>query len=624
MKLLGFDIETFKEYFCFVGHIYDSETKTVVDKVIISCDSVITRAEMATIEQAFKDADYIISYNGKKFDLPVLAKIRKDLQRLDSLPIKYIYHDAQALISYDKNNNPLIRKHTTVREWHAKHFDVLANCVIRYSLKQWEMYKNLPIRELPYEPDATLTDKQRAEILDYCGYDVDCMMKIFFDEAFDKSSQYRFTSLLAQKELLQWWPQDLPFAFDRTTQAIAAGIIYECMGPVPPATNQPLKYIDFNKFDVPTDVKLIIGYIAKAPSIEYNTTYKGIVYGKGGAHFIRTGHFKNIYAFDFASLYPTIINSYGLLKTESANRIYKEKVHKRLEIKHQRKGNPAMKRLDDALKLFLNAPSGAFRIKSSHSTMFDPAAGEAMCYIGQLLVSELAFACPDFDNLIEINTDSVFVQGDANIEACRKMIGAMKEKHDVILEEEFIPQIYIRDVNNYIMYNEDGNVTGGKGLAYSDVVKKRSNRAVYDILFKSLIKDRVDESWQNYPWTDFIVKYHKSSASKYATIDGQPMTRKNYYFIWTTRDCPNAVPISFSRDLIDRKNGAIKARFGVFAFDIKDLEPAIPYIDYEQYRRDLDVELDLWNRSDLVTTHLTKIQRKPIKSLKDLIEREYI
>ena len=37
---------------------------------------------------------------------------------------------------------------------------------------------------------------------------------------------------------------------------------------------------------------MIIGYIAKAPSIEFETTYKGIVYGKGGAHFIRPGHYR--------------------------------------------------------------------------------------------------------------------------------------------------------------------------------------------------------------------------------------------------------------------------------------------------------------------------------------------
>jgi predicted PolB exonuclease-like 3'-5' exonuclease len=622
MKLLGFDIETYREHFVLVAQLWDSDTKTMIRETRVTDDGkAIDRARMALIHQLFNDCDYIISFNGKRFDLPVLAKITSDLKRSASVPLKYIYQDAKALIEYDANNNPIVKRHCRVEAWNAKHFDMLNNCLLRYSLKQWEMYEGLRIRELPYDPMQELTDAMKAEIDDYCSYDVSSMMHLFWKYGFDKARGAKVT-LIAQKALLQWWPKHLPFVFDRTTQQITAGIIYDTLGPLPPKSNQPLALFDINEFKVPTDIKLLIGYIAKAPSIEFETIYKGIQFGKGGAHYIVPGHHRNVYAFDFASLYAYIIARWQLLKTPTANKRYSEKRDYRVnEVKHKKKDNPELQNVDRGLKLFLNAPSGAFRIKSAYSTMFDPAAGEAMCDIGQLLISELAFACPEFKNLIEINTDSVFVVGDANIKACREMIGKMHERYGLVLEEEFMPEIYVRDVNNYLIYDENGELTGGKGTAYSDIINKNSNIAMYKILFKSLIKPTVEANWSDFGWKDFVVKYHKSAASKYASIDNKPMAHKNYYFMWTTRDCPDSVVIGFSRELFDRKSGAIKMRWGVWSQDMAELAKYAPYIDYTQYRRDLDAELLLWHREDLITTHLDKYQRKTCKSLQAAIER---
>lgn len=624
MKLLGFDIETYREHFCFVGKMYDTDTKTEVDSVTVTDhDGCVDRTRMAIIEHYFDQADYIVSFNGKAFDLPVLAKLKSELERAPSIPVKFIYHDAQALISYDEHNNPLVKRRHKVRAWSAKHFDVFANCLLRYSLKQWEMYEGLRIRELPYSPDEHLTDEMKKNIDEYCAYDVYAMMKIFWVYGWDTPKANR-TTLLAVRELFKWWPEDMPLSFDQQIQAICGGIIYHSYQPIAPKEVQPLKLFDLNDFKVPLDVKVIMGYFAKNPTANIDGTYKGISYGRGGAHFIREGHYKDIYAFDFASLYPFIIGHWQLLKTKSANDIYAEKRDYRLEVKHKKKGNPMLINVDRALKLFLNAPTGALRMRAQYNVMYDQAAGEAMCYIGQLLISELAFACPEFENLLEINTDSVFVRGEANIKACRDMIGYFKDKYGLILEEEYIPEIYIRDVNNYIIYDKDSQVASGKGQAYADITNKNSNIAMYDCLFRSVISDKPQLVWDKHPWQDFVVKYHRSAASKYAMINNEPMRWKNYYFMWTTEDCPDAVPISFSRELIDRKSGAIKARFGVWSQDMPELEKYAKYIDLNQYRRDLDAELWLWGRPDLCETHLSKIQRRGVKSLKDLIQRDFI
>lgn len=624
MKILVFDIETYREHFCFVGKLFDGDTKQEIKEYrVVDKGGIVSREHMAGICTIFQDCDYIVSYNGKKFDLPVLAKLKDDLKRLESVPVKFIYQDAQALIAYDDNNNPIVKRHKHVDEWSAKHFDLLNNCLLRYSLKQWEMYEGYRIRELPYAPDANLTPEMIKEIDDYCAYDVWATAQIFWKYGWDTPTAGR-TTLLAYRQLMKWWPEHLPFRFDRTSQEVAAYFCYEQSQAIPPKTNAPLNLFDLNSFDVPLEVKMTIGYIAKAPNIEFETTYKGIQFGKGGAHYIKPGHHKKVYAFDFASLYPFIIGHWQLLKTKRANDRYAEKRDYRLWVKHHKKGNEELINEDRALKLFLNAPTGALRMKGTYNMLYDPAAGEAMCYIGQLLIAELAFACPEWDKLLEINTDSVFVQGEPNIEACRRMIDVMNKKYGLILEEEYMPEIYVRDVNNYLMYDENRQVTGGKGHAYSDIINKHSNMAMYQTLFASLISDKVERNWTKYGWRDFIVKYHKSSASKYAMIDNKKMEHKNYYFMWTTRDCPDSVQIGFSRDLIDSKNGAIKARWGVWSQDMQELEKYFQYIDFEQYDRDLDVELTLWHREDLVTTHLTKYQRKTIKSFGDLIRQEFI
>ena len=626
MKITGFDIETYREHFCFVGIMYDSDTKEEIKRVTVTDkDGIVDTARVAIIDSLFDESDYIVSFNGKRFDLPVLAKIYRDVNRTGFIHTKYINADAIAIMSYDSHNNPIVKKHARVQKWHAKHFDLLNNCLLRHSLKQWEMYENLDIKELPYDPQSELTPEMKAEIDEYCAYDVWAMMTIFWRRGYDKTRPGE-TGLLAQKALMQWWPEDLPFSFDKTSASVGCTIVYETNTPIPPKTNQPLGLFDLNSFDVPLDIKVIIGYLAKAPNLEYETKYKGISYGRGGCHFAKKGLFKNVFTYDFASLYSLIIGNWQLLKTKRANARYLEKRLYRInEVKHKKKDHPELKTLDDGLKLFLNAPTGCLRIRSGLGPMYDPAAGDAMCFIGQLLISELIYYCPDFENVIEVNTDSVFVLGEENKKACDERTKYFKDKYDLLLEKELVPYIHFRDVNCYAMYDKDGKLTGGKGATISDFFKKNSERAVYDTFFNALITNKVDtSSWKDRPWQDFVVKYHKSAASKYAMIDGVPMEHKNYYFMWTTRDCPDAVPISFSRDLIDRKSGAIKARFGVWSQVYEDLGKYAQYIDHEQYVRDVDAELLVWNRPDLTSSTLSKIQRKSIKTLADLIRQDYL
>jgi len=634
MKLTFFDIETYRKLFCFCAITYDSQTHQELSRMLVRSDEkgTVDQLAMNKINDYFADADYIISYNGSRFDLPILAKMKSDIKRLCCTSSQYIHSDAEALISYDDNRNPMTRNFFWVKAWSAKHFDLLNNCLLGQSLKQWEMYLNLPIKELPYPPSADLTPEQEDEVIQYCFHDVWATAQIYW--RFGSGEQKtKYHTLPARKAILeQEWPNSLVFKFDRTAQAVAAGIIYQSNVPIPPKTTDPLQLFNLDDFDVPDEVKDIIRLLARTVAVtekEKNAlaercVYRGVQLGKGGCHFIRKGEHTDLFCFDVASQYPRAISHWNLLKTPMALERWREMMQKRFAIK-SKKGTPEYHAdLDLGYKVMvLNSLSGGFRIRSGASVAYDPAVGEAMCYICQLSILEFALACPNWEDVIEINTDSVFVRGEENAKALRIKGDQMLHKYDMLLEEEFIEKAYFRDVNNYGIYDKDGNLLDGRGMDYSDAINKNHEKAVVYELFRNLVKPTLDLDWNRYEWTDFIYKWHKVASSKYAAFDGKPFEHKNYYFLWTTRDVPEAGTIQFSNTLMDTRNGSIKSRYGVFAFDIKDLEKYKDKIDYTQYQRDLDENFWLWGRKDLITTFLgdTKTRRaKGIKTPKTLSE----
>ncbi|MBQ2437108.1 MAG: hypothetical protein II265_03355 [Clostridia bacterium] len=639
MKILSFDIETYREHFVCCGILADNDTHEELGrfKTRSGPKFIIDSKNIQDIEDMFAKADYIVSYNGSKFDLPVLAKMKSDVKKMGYTTSKFVAADANEIISSNEfiGNKPFIMQD---KEWNKKHFDMLNNCFLGKSLKQWEMYRNLPIRELPYNPDTPLTEEMKDEIDDYCYHDCWALLQLYF-WAGSGQNKTKYHTLRARKAIMDsLYPSHLPYKFDRTPQAVAASVIYQSNQAIPPRTNNPLEIFDVDEFDVPQEVKDIIRYLASVhpqtdkekKEVAERCVYKGIQYGKGGCHYIKKGTFENVYAFDVQSEYPRVIDHWGLLKTPEARKNWKDAMKARFAMKAL-KGTPEYKPdLDMGYKiLVLNALSGGFRIRTGSSPAYDPAAGEAMCYLGQLVISEMAFACPNWeDNVVEINTDSVFVIGENNAVALRKKAEQMLVKYEMLFEEEVFPKCYFRDVNNYIIYDKDGKYIDGRGLDWSDMVNKLHEPAVLDTMIRNLNTPSVSEldiDWSRYKWQDFIYKYHRSAASKFASIGEEPMTRKNYYFMWTKPTCPDAKAINFSRDLLNAHNGSIKTRFGVYAFDIADLEKYKDFIDYRQYHRDLDDNFDLWGREDLITTHLGKgaKRRLKIKCMADVLAQMY-
>ena len=165
-KITFFDIETYKHYFCMCAITQDMDTMQEVSRVCVDSGTSgqVGSIQVNKIIDTFRDSDYIVSFNGSRFDIPVLAKIKADVKRMGTTTSKYINADAENIIGYDTNNHPVVRNLYTDKEWTAKHFDMLTNCLLKYSLKQWELYCGIPVKELPYNPAEELTPEMMEEI----------------------------------------------------------------------------------------------------------------------------------------------------------------------------------------------------------------------------------------------------------------------------------------------------------------------------------------------------------------------------------------------------------------------------------------------------------------------------
>ena len=130
-----FDIETYRDLFCFVLSKFDEHRQPQGTVVVSSHSGKVTKKECAEIEAAFNSCDYIVSYNGNKFDIPVLCAMFGDVDKNGFTTSRYIYTDANQIINFDGNRNyrPLVYK--DIPKWHEKHFDILNCCLLEKSLK---------------------------------------------------------------------------------------------------------------------------------------------------------------------------------------------------------------------------------------------------------------------------------------------------------------------------------------------------------------------------------------------------------------------------------------------------------------------------------------------------------
>ena len=602
-KRITFDIETYKAAFIVTALKDGQEWQEYV--VCPSVQGYPAEVDCSVIRGwlgCLKDGGWTVTYNGKSFDLRVLAWIANcGRQTLSVAEVAdaagKLIADQNAKFGRPKTSPCWDVKWREIEKLRKQHFDVLKCYTGEHSLKWWELRRGWCVKEssVPWDK-PTFTEKELLDARRYCRHDVYCTDRLYMEKNCQELIEAR-----------QWVIDNAPCeVLPDVTDAELAEIYCYGDGEVADEIETAFELVPWDTFKVPEDFLYKMQQIARHEIESFE--WRGITYGAGGAHYAKPGRHKGTKIFDVASLYPHIIWFITKLKTPEALERYVGCILKRLENK-RKKGTPEYsKSADKGLKLVLNSLSGKFGQKGSKA--YAPEHRLAMCIIGQTLITEAAcYACGEnFDNLIEINTDSFAVVGDAQITRAREYCET--KPHKFTFEEDDFADSYWKDVNNYFVYKfSDTGAMGLKeahGAVGTNLDEDHSETIVTESLALALRMEpgaeltlaEIKDASPRLTVENCVVKYSKAASAVNAAIDGEQMRFKHYYFMWVTPDCPNCHHVQFSADKID-KYGTIAVRNGVYGFSLEELKQYEQYIDPAQYMEDLKKQLAVWRRPEM-------------------------
>lgn len=609
---LVWDIETYKSAFIICAKTDSAVMDYVVCPSVDGYANLIDCSIVKDFLEGLKNYEWHATYNGKSFDIRVLSWIATCGKK--TLTTEEI-HDAANLLIDEKGGkkSPCFDvKYGYMKKIRKNHIDVLKVYTQEHGLKKWELFRNWSVRESNVSWDAeTMTPQELEDCIGYCHYDVSATTKLFLEKDCQELIEAR-----------QWVIDRAPCEIMPDVTSAELAELY-CYGDddVVDETEKAYELIPWDEFDVPYEFLLKMKQLASHEIDGFR--WNGIDYGAGGAHFAKKGKSVGTKIFDVASLYPNVIANYVKLKTDAALKRYIGCIDFRLENK-RKKGTPDYsKPADIGVKKVLNSLSGKFGMPGAKA--YAPEHRLAMCLIGQITITEAAIYAigmdGNWDDLIEINTDSFAVNGDENIKRAREYC-AMK-KHGFTFEEDNFDESYWKDVNHYFVYNPNEDEVPESIDKQNKFVKERHGDEKTNletlrselIVTESLIRNvRFPQGSEpkllDIPvrLEDYLYKYVKPASAKNAAIDGVVMDKKYYYFLWVTEDCPAAKEITFNADKVD-KYGLISSRRGVVGFSPEEIEPYLKFVDKSQYLEDLKRLLCVWGREDMVVGDITGLGR---------------
>lgn len=141
---------------------------------------------------------------------------------------------------------------------------------------------------------------------------------------------------------------------------------------------------------------------------------------------------------------------------------YEEIKNQRLEFKKQKDKRQA------PLKIVLNSTYGI--LKDKNNPFYDPRMSNQVCVTGQLLLLDLVEKVEHLGEVLQMNTDGVYMymKDMESVEKVKQIAHEWERRTMLELEFDIYAKIYQRDVNNYIIVDENGHYKS-KGC-----VKKKS------------------------------------------------------------------------------------------------------------------------------------------------------
>lgn len=436
-KLIFYDFEVFKYDWMVVLIDFETREKTII---------VDDRNKLKEFYENNKDNIWI-GFNSRTYDQFILKGILDGLNPTDV---------NNAIIVDGKNGYQVVKN---ASDYPLYNFDIMIGF---NGLKQLEGFMGSMIKEtsIPFDIGRKLTKSEIDEVIKYCTHDVEQTIEVFNHRREEFDSQL---SLIDAFKL----PMDM---FTKTKAQLSATVLG--------AIRQDSREDDFD-ITIPTTLQVsekyqyIVDWYKNPNNRDYkkslNTTVANVphVFAWGGIHGALLNYQTEgiIACCDVASLYPSIMIEYGYLsRNVTEPEKYKEIREKRLKLKKEK--NPMQK----PYKIVLNSTYGA--MKDKHNDLFDPLMANNVCITGQLLLLDLIEKLEPYIELIQSNTDGLFMKVDSmeTVEKIKSIAAEWEKRVHLTLEWDIYSKIYQKDVNNYIMISPDGH-TKTKG-AY---VKKLSD-----------------------------------------------------------------------------------------------------------------------------------------------------
>lgn len=459
------------------------------------------------INDKVNDREKLIKFLAKKHILIGFNSIHYDNLMLNCV----IKHKYNLLHQLQKLNDAIISDDFTYKQTYKfKKFESVDIDLYSYwsrmlriskkiSLKGLMVQLNMPtIQELPYKPSDYLSYEQMELVKQYNVNDLQGTEKLC--KAMEKDIKLRFNIKkergfncyswdaikLASEELLQSYvdqtgknPKEIRnLRFEKPTLYI----------------KDLLREINFD-FKTETFKNLLDNLNNSVDTFKekvlFNCKNTNILlsYGKGGIHSVnknqvfKTTEDKQLLTSDVASLYPTLIINYKLIRFPEVLKRYSEIKAERLLAKHGKLKGKNNELYNLFYKLVLNGVSGL--LDNEHSWLYYPEGALKLRLIGQLLLTKLIekAALADFE-VVSANTDGIEVLVEHNRrEEYEELVKKVEALFDVEFEHENYKRIYYWSVNDYIAIITD-DYAKEKGLMVNNPVL--SNSVDYLIIPKAL------------------------------------------------------------------------------------------------------------------------------------------
>lgn len=328
-------------------------------------------------------------------------------------------------------------------------YDTMPNIPVSLKVLEGFMGNNIHETSVSFDIDRKLTERELRETIEYCRHDVLNTLEVFMKRKNEFDSQMQLIKTF-----------NLPLSHLGKTQAQLAAIILGAKKKRLtdewnirlPHTAQLGRYQAVGKWFLD---KANHCYECKLDTdicgLTHTIAWGGIHAGKKKYNYKCKPH-EVILDIDVDQLYPTLMIRYGLLSraVEEPER-FKNVLDTSLRLKREGK-----KKEREPYKRICNITYGAEGDK--FNPMYDPLHRNLVCVFGQILIIDLLDKIEDLVELLQSNTDGIFVKlNRSQVPELKRRVAEWEQRTGLKMSYDEFTAMYAKDVNNYVAVRADGS-----------------------------------------------------------------------------------------------------------------------------------------------------------------------